>query len=145
MPYRGKQPRDFLAEIKRGNWKLLTKAETKGKNFGPDKVFINVHKNETLIFLKRSDSGGFSISQNTITYYSHMMRNGNCCYVGLFEQDGTMIDHDIVTSVERATKNHEPIPSNRSDWPHYFWLKEDFNVSDPTDFFVQNLVEGRHS
>lgn len=130
-----------MSEIRRGNWKLVPRAELKSKNFGPEKVFANVHKDETLIFLRRSDSGGFSISQTIIQYYSHRMRNGNCCYVGLFERDGTTVDHETVLTVERAVRSHDPIPSNRVDWPFYFWLNDDFTVSDPTDFFVQNLEE----
>jgi hypothetical protein len=118
------------------HWNQLNTHTLREKNFYPNRVWVNKAAREVAIVLRRSDTDGFSIGVPALAHYEQSLEVGRAdqVFVILTDKEGNYIKAQTLGNVLRAIRGREPNRSNDPKWPNYYWLDEDFEVSEPGDF-----------
>lgn len=110
-------------------WRQLGKGTLKAKGFFPNRVWVNHTDREVAIVLKQTS--GWSIGVSVIKHYLESLDVGRAAqvFVVLTNGDTEYLRANTLRNVFANLRGHEPNESDQPDWPDYYWLDENFQVS----------------
>jgi hypothetical protein len=115
------------------NWQQIPIHITQELHIHPNKVHRTVDGKLWMITLRRSNSNGFSFAAANLTAFVGFEK---ATMVRLTNQDDSFVAEAPFTEVVENLRGEKALPSS-NEWGDYFWLKEDFTISRPSEFFSE--------